>query len=73
MCSVTSGNGKAAGDSEGKQMMFLVRSAFWLVLLLVLIPTDAEQQKNMFEMAQTAVADIRGFCVRNPATCDSGQ
>lgn len=73
MCSVTSGNGKAAGDSEGKQMMFLVRSAFWLVLLIVLIPTDAEQQKKMFKMAQTAVADIRGFCVRNPATCDSGQ
>jgi hypothetical protein len=73
MCSVTSGKRKAAGDSEGKQMMFLVRSAFWLVLLIILIPTDAEQQKKMFEMAQTAVADVRGFCVRNPATCDSGQ
>ena len=73
MCSVTSGKRKAAGDSEGKQMMFLVRSAFWLVLLIILIPADAEQQKKMFEMAQTAMADVRGFCVRNPATCDSGQ
>lgn len=54
-------------------MKFLVRSAFWLALIIILIPTDAEQQKRMLEIAQTAVADVRGFCLRNPATCDSGQ
>lgn len=54
-------------------MMFLFRSAFWLVLLILLIPTDGEQQKKIYGMAQTAVADIRSFCVRNPETCDSGQ
>jgi len=54
-------------------MMFLIRSAFWLVVLILLIPTDGEQQKKIFEMAQTAVADARSFCVRNPETCDSGQ
>ena len=54
-------------------MMFLIRSAFWLVLLILLIPTDGEQQKKMYDMAQTAVADVSGFCVRNPETCDSGQ
>ncbi|ODR96940.1 hypothetical protein AUC70_14320 [Methyloceanibacter stevinii] len=54
-------------------MMFLIRSAFWLVVLILLIPTDGEQQKKIYGMAQTAVADIRSFCVRNPETCDSGQ
>lgn len=54
-------------------MMFLIRSAFWLVVLILLIPTDGEQQKKIYGMAQTAVADISGFCVRNPETCDSGQ
>ncbi|MDJ0513860.1 MAG: DUF5330 domain-containing protein [Methyloceanibacter sp.] len=54
-------------------MMFLIRSAFWLVVLILLIPTDGEQQKKIFEMAQTAVADVGGFCLRNPETCDSGQ
>jgi len=64
---------KAAIDREGKQMMFLIRSAFWLTVIVLLIPTDGEQQQKLYGMAQTAVADIRGFCVRNPETCASGQ
>lgn len=54
-------------------MMFLFRSAFWLVLLILLIPTDGEQQQKIYGMAQTAVADIGSFCERNPDTCVSGQ
>ena len=64
---------QAAIDSEGKQMMFLIRSAFWLVVLILLIPTDGAQQKKIYAMAQTAVADARNYCVRNPETCASGQ
>jgi len=64
---------QAAIDSEGKQMIFLIRSVFWLVVLILLIPTDGAQQKKIYGMAQTAVADARNFCVRNPETCVSGQ
>ena len=64
---------QTAIDSEGKQMMFLIRSAFWLVVLILLIPTDGAQQKKIYGMAQTAVTDARNFCVRNPETCASGQ
>lgn len=54
-------------------MMFLIRSAFWLVLLILLIPTDEAQQKQIYGTAQSAVADIRSFCDRNPQTCASSQ
>lgn len=54
-------------------MMFLMRSAFWLIVLILLIPTDGAQQKKIYGMAQTAVADIGSFCDRNPETCASGQ
>lgn len=54
-------------------MMFLVRSAFWLVVLILLIPTDEAQQKKMYGTAQAAVEDIRSFCDRNPDTCATGQ
>ncbi|WP_324353532.1 DUF5330 domain-containing protein [Methyloceanibacter sp.] len=63
----------AAANREGKQMMFLIRSAFWLVVLILLIPTDEAQQKQIYGTAQSAVADIRGFCDRNPKTCASSQ
>lgn len=54
-------------------MMFLMRSAFWLVILLLLIPTDKEQQNQIYGTAQAALDDIAGFCDRNPQTCAKGQ
>lgn len=54
-------------------MMFLVKSAFWLLILVLLIPTDQDQQNQIYGTAQTAMKDIAGFCDRNPKTCTTGQ
>ena len=37
-------------------MMFLVKSAFWLLILVLLIPTDQDQQNQIYGTAQTAMA-----------------
>jgi hypothetical protein len=54
-------------------MMFLIRTAFWLVVLVLLLPTDKDQQNQIYGTAQTAVSDVAGFCDRNPQTCATSQ
>lgn len=54
-------------------MMFLIRTAFWLVVLVLLLPTDKDQQNQIYGTAQTAVNDVAGFCDRNPQTCATSQ
>lgn len=64
-------------------MLFLLRTAFWLTLVLVLIPlgsdpdTTSEQTLDVdpvsaFLAAQATVSDIGGFCSRNPQACETG-
>ncbi|MGH6867075.1 MAG: DUF5330 domain-containing protein [Methyloceanibacter sp.] len=54
-------------------MLFLIRSAFWLLILVLLLPTDSEQQSQIWGTAQSAVHDVATFCDRNPQTCATGQ
>lgn len=49
--------------------MFLIRTVFWLTLLILLLPTGEEQQQQVYGTAEAAVNDIRTFCVRNPEVC----
>jgi hypothetical protein len=62
-------------------MMFLFKAAFWLGLVLVLLPTGSKQQAvdepqiNAAEAATAAtaaVADLSQFCTRRPETCAVG-
>ncbi|GGB50682.1 hypothetical protein GCM10011316_23520 [Roseibium aquae] len=63
-------------------MFFLVRTAFWLTLVLMLIPLfgsgpDGESRDPIdpvaaYFAAQAAVSDVTGFCDRNPAACETG-
>jgi hypothetical protein len=53
--------------------MFLIRTAFWLTLIILLLPTTEEQQRQVYGTAEAAVQDIRTFCVRNPQVCESGK
>lgn len=66
-------------------MMFLLRTAFWLSIVVFLIPVDhaAEQQAETVKSqpigaleaasaAQATLSDMSGFCSRNPTTCDIG-
>ena len=54
-------------------MMFLVRTAFWLMILILLLPNDEQQQSNVYGTAQAAVKDVSGFCGRNPGVCEKGK
>ena len=54
-------------------MMFLIRTSFWLLVLVLLLPTDEDQQNQIYGTAQAAVTDVVGFCDRNPQTCATGE
>ncbi len=54
-------------------MMFLIKTAFWLTILVLLLPTDEQQRSQIYGTAQAAVNDVATFCDRNPATCEAGQ
>jgi hypothetical protein len=54
-------------------MLFLIRTAFWLLILILLLPTDGKQQSQVYGTAQATVQDVAGFCDRNPETCATGK
>ncbi len=61
-------------------MFFLLRLAFWLGLVLVLLPTDKSHQSEgphidaveALSAAGAAVSDMSQFCTRQPAACAVG-
>ena len=62
-------------------MWFLLRMAFWLGLVLVLLPRDktTESQKlpqisaqEAVQAATAAVSDMSQFCKRQPSACEVG-
>ncbi|HYC17354.1 MAG TPA: DUF5330 domain-containing protein [Pseudolabrys sp.] len=61
-------------------MFFLLRMAFWLGVVCVLLPsggksTPPEAQIEASEavtLAGAAVSDVRGFCARQPDACVTG-
>jgi hypothetical protein len=53
--------------------MFLIRTVFWLVILVLLLPTNEQQQSQVYGTAEAAVKDVSGFCERNPSVCATGK
>jgi hypothetical protein len=64
---------KPQTDREGKAMLFLLRTAFWLMIIVLLLPTDERQRNEVYGTAQAAVHDLATFCDRNPETCAKGK
>ena len=65
----------------GRVMFFLLRMAFWLTVVCVLLPsgggksTSPDAQIDAVQaatLAGAAVSDMRGFCVRQPDACVVG-
>ena len=58
-------------------MGFLLRVAFWLTLVLLLIPTGSDTNTrtgslgpgDAMSAAQATIEDARGFCTRQPDAC----
>jgi Family of unknown function (DUF5330) len=70
---------RAAGDLG--LMFFLLRLAFWLGIVLVLLPTGSVQHNaansevhaaDAISAASATVQDLRGFCAREPNACSVG-
>jgi hypothetical protein len=62
-------------------MFFLLRIAFWLGIVLMLLPTGSEQHgapanevtaSAAVTAASATVQDLRGFCGRQPDACSVG-
>jgi hypothetical protein len=72
----------AAEDyGRGRDMFFLLRMAFWLGLVLVLLPREKTPESDKLPQvgaseavsaATAAVSDMSQFCKRQPATCEVG-
>ena len=61
-------------------MFFLLRMAFWLTVVCVLLPSGTKtaspdaniDAKQAVTLASAAVTDMRGFCDRQPDACAVG-
>ena len=53
--------------------MFLIRTAFWLSLLILILPTDKHEQRVVYSNAESAVKDLGKFCTRNPEVCEASK
>jgi hypothetical protein len=61
-------------------MRFLLRMAFWLGVVLVLLPSASTQPPSKVQVgtveamsaARAAVGDLRSFCERQPEACSIG-
>jgi hypothetical protein len=68
-------------DDRGRDMFFLLRMAFWLGLVLVLLPREKTPESEKLpqigaseavQAATAAVTDMGKFCKRQPAACEVG-
>lgn len=60
-------------------MGFLIKSAFWLTIVLVLLPSGTPSSRKSdisageaMSAAQATVDDMRQFCSRQPGACSIG-
>jgi Family of unknown function (DUF5330) len=68
-------------NGRGREMFFLLRMAFWLGLVLVLLPREKTPESEKLPQvgaseavsaASAAVSDMSQFCKRQPAACEVG-
>jgi hypothetical protein len=72
---------RTEGDERGRAMFFLFRLAFWLALVLVLLPREKTPESEKLpqidasqavQAATATVSDVGQFCKRQPAACEVG-
>jgi hypothetical protein len=59
--------------------MFLIRAAFWLAIVIFLLPADPETGEaprvgalEALSAVHATATDFSGFCARNPDVCATG-
>ena len=71
---------KTSWKTRGRVMWFLVRAAFWLSIVIVVLPTPDSVKMpasnvgtaQAVSAASATMSDMRQFCVRQPETCEVG-
>ena len=58
--------------ASGRRSMFLIRTAFWVGLAVLLLPTDERQQARLYGTAVATVERVTTFCDRNAQACAAG-
>jgi hypothetical protein len=51
-------------------MFFLLRVAFWIMLICLLLPNSRDDNRRLVQSAERTFSDLRGFCQRNPEVCE---
>jgi hypothetical protein len=54
-------------------MMFLLRMAFWIMLVCLLLPESRDDSRKLISSAGKAFDDMRSFCSRNPDVCQDAK
>ena len=52
--------------------MFLIRTAFWLGIVVMLLPSDRQQQARFYSAAADVAHQMATFCDRNKTACEQG-
>ena len=50
--------------------MFVVKAAFWIVLIILLLPSSGQEKFELYAAAERTISDIGAFCQRNPDVCE---
>jgi hypothetical protein len=77
---VTSTAVKMPWRTQGRVMFFLIRAAFWLSIVILLLPTPESMKApepgigaaQAVTAASATVSDMSQFCSRQPETCQIG-
>ena len=50
--------------------MFFVKAAFWIILIILLLPGSGQEKFELYVAAERTISDIGAFCQRNPDVCE---
>jgi hypothetical protein len=50
--------------------MFFVKAAFWIFLILLLMPSNDREKSDFYVAAGRTMSDLGSFCSRNPEVCN---
>ncbi len=50
--------------------MSFLKAVLLIMLVLLLMPSNSEEKYALYATAQRTIADIGGFCTRNPDVCE---
>ena len=78
--SVSATTMKTSWKTQGRVMFFLLRAAFWLSIVIVLLPTPDSMKlpesnvgaAQAVSAASATMSDMRQFCARQPEACEVG-